>query len=490
MLILTITLSLFSWVLYYNFRHSLHENLNDLLMSKAEGIADSIDTYWEAEKLEAIKGGVTTNVFSKINNINFAKIAQQWVEEKSTDPKLINIAVWVYDANGEPIASSKDIPNFKVLSRGMFGDVLRGHSRFDNFDIEIITGKPTTFRVFTAPIIEDKKVSYIVQVASPLTILYAELTKLRGILFLVLPITIFFTGIAGALLAKMTLNPINSMIRTTRQIRADNLNLRITIPDTKDEIKRLADTFNEMLEELDRAFTFQRQFIQNVSHELKTPLTILKGEIEVTLKKIRSANEYEAVLRSSSEEIEKISQMVEELLLLAKFDSRQMILEMKEVDLSEFIQNIVENIRVLAEAKNLKITFFCQRQIIIAADENQMKRLFLNLLDNSIKYTPEGGKVMIDLQKKEEIVNVHIADTGIGIPKEELPFIFDRFYQVDKSRTGMGVGLGLSIAKSIVEAHRGTIQVESKLGQGTTFVVTLPLSVNSNLHLPQFVLQK
>ena len=476
MLILAITLFLFSVLLYHNVSHNLYEDLDDLLESKAEGIANSIDTYWEAEKLEAIKSGIKSDIFSKINNINFAKIAQRWVKEKSNDPKLMDIIVQIFDVNRENIASSKNIPSITSLPKETFDYVVKGNYYFNNLNIESPEGKPLSLRLLTIPVTENDKVAYVVQVVSSPASIHSALNSLKVRLFFLSPLIVFLTGIVGAFIAKITLNPVDNMIRTVRQIAADNLKLRINIPDTKDEIKKLADTFNDMLMRLDKSFSSQQQFIQDISHELKTPLTILKGELEVTLKKIRSAQEYETVLHSSLEEINKINRLVENLLILARFENRERRLDIKSTDLNILMEKVLDDIKILAEQKNIKIIFSEQEKTVLEADENQIRQLFLNLLDNAIKYTPKDGKVTVSLKKENNFTKIQISDTGIGIPKNGLPYIFDRFYRMDKARSSLGFGLGLSIAKSIVEAHKGKIEVQSQPGQGTTFTISLPIS--------------
>ena len=476
MLILGLTLSIFSISVYHNFSNNLNENNDDLVQSKAEGIEKSIDTYWEAEKLDAISEGARTSVFSKINNINFMKITQHWVEEKSGDPKLMNILVQIYNINGKLIASSKSALNIVSLPSKVFNSVSKGESRFDNFNIKTAEGKILSFRVFTMPVTENGRIAYIVQVASPLAQIYSALDSLKVTLLLFLPLTVFITGVAGAFLVKLTLDPVNSMIKTIRQITAENLKLRVNIPDTKDEVRKLADTFNDMLVKLDEAFSSERQFIQDVSHELKTPLTILKGELEVTLKRVRSAGEYESTLHSSLEEINRISKIVDNLLILARFSSKDVPFKFQPIDLNQIISNSISDIGILAKQKHIKIDFLGQDELIITADENYLKRLFLNLLDNAIKYTPLNGKITLNLTKTRGYAQITISDTGIGMSEDQLPHIFNRFYRVDKSREEYGFGLGLAIVKSIVEAHNGIINVKSKPGFGTSFIILLPLS--------------
>jgi len=303
------------------------------------------------------------------------------------------------------------------------------------------------------------------------------LRNLEFSLLILLPLTVILTGLSGTFLVQLTLRPVDQMIETIHQITAENLKLRLTIPGTKDEIESLAKTFNKMIARLDEAFTSQRQFMEDISHELKTPLSVLKGELEVTLKRIRSSQEYETALHSSLEEVNRIAGIVENLLTLARFDAKTTTLQAQPLDLNLLIKDTVEAIQVLATQKNITLQLNSAHTVDILADRNQLKRLLLNILDNAIKYTQPGGKISIDLRQQKDTADIDITDTGIGIPEDDLPHIFDRFYRVDKSRSSVGFGLGLSIAQSIAMAHGGKICAKSNLPQGTIFNISLPVKV-------------
>jgi len=381
-LVLALTLTLFSIVLYHNFRQRLYENTDDVLLSRAEGVADSIDTYWETEKLSIQENGAEDETSSQIDNINFAKSAQRWVQERSRDPNLVNIIVQIFDAHGGLIVSSKNIPSMALISKDIFNDVLTGIAHFDDIVVELRPKKWEPLRTLTFPVVESEKIVYIVQVSSPLNSVDAALGTLKVLLFVLLPLTVFLTGILGVFLAQVALKPVDRIIAIIHQITAENLKLRISIPDTKDEIKRLADTFNDMLGRLEYGFNSQRQFIEDLTHELKTPLSVLRGELEVTLKKLRTTHEYETVLSSSLEEVKKISKIVADLLLLARFDSHQMALQRKSFDLRELLQRLNDN---------------AIREIIVATNPNVQGEstalLITNLVkDQGIKVTRIAGR--------------------------------------------------------------------------------------------------
>jgi heavy metal sensor kinase len=471
MLILSLALFIFGMLLYQNFYRKISQDADGILRSRAKGIEESIDTYWEAQQMDMDESGLKVR-FTKEDNINFIKIARRWVTEKISDPNLISIIVRIFDAHGNPVASSRDIPTGHLDPR-IFYDVKKGADHFENADL-VVNKKSSLFRIFTTPVIEHKRLSYIVQVASPMSQLHAVLRNLSFSLLFLLPLTVILTGLSGIFLVQLTLRPVDQMIETIHQITAENLKLRLKMPGTKDEIESLAKTFNLMITRLDEAFTSQRQFMEDISHELKTPLSVLKGELEVTLKKIRSSQEYETALYSSLEEVNRLSSIVENLLTLARFDAKTTTLHAQSADLNLLVKDAVEVIDVLALQKNITIQLNSAHTANILADKNQFKRMVLNILDNAIKYTPPGGKITIDLRQAQGWVDIDIADTGVGIPEKELPYIFDRFYRVDKSRSTAGFGLGLSIARSIAMAHGGKIVAKANIPQGTIFTIIIP----------------
>lgn len=478
--LLTVTLMIFSALLYQNFKNALYDDLDDLLASKADGISNAILTYWDIKNMEAENAPATipaTKEEADADTANFMAMASNWVIEKSKDPNLMSIYVQILDPFGASLVGSRNIPRIKALPEDDFESLLEGEDTFNTLGGEQPAGKEIMLRVYTKPIIQDDNVKYLVQVASPQGLVYVALSGLRILLFVLLPLTVIITGIAGSLLARVTLKPVDHMIDTLKKITAENLKLKIHIPDTKDEIKRLADTFNDMIERLDKSFSSQQEFIQDISHELRTPLTVLKGELEITLKKLRSPQEYEAVLSSSLEEIGKMSRVIEDLLVLARFDNRQVALEIRRVDLGGVLNRVTDDMNILASEKDIDMSLSRQENLILDGDEDQIRRLFVNLFDNAIKYTSRKGKVIVTANKDGSHARILVSDTGIGLSEDELPYIFDRFYQVSKARrTNHGFGLGLSIAKSIVEAHHGTISVESQPNAGATFTVSLPLS--------------
>ncbi len=473
--ILVLVLSLFSTLVYLNLRKSLNDDLDDMLQLKAEGVADSIETYWEIEKEEGMASGAAKEVFSKVNNLNFIKIAQRWVNEQSTDPELLGIIVNIYGPQGELISSSGNASGIIYMQEENIKDLLLWSNHFENRLFKRTpSGNSEMMRLFTMPVSEDKALVYIVQVASPMTTLQNALNKLRLTFLIMLPLVVLLSSIAGFFLSALIIRPLRNIIGSVRRITAENLKLRIKIPETKDEIRELVVTFNSMLEKLDGSFSTQKQLIQDISHELRTPLTIMRGEMEVALKKARSTEEYIDVLESSLEEISRLSMMVENLLTLSRFDSHEVSMDIKHVSISGLLNDIITDVNILAKKKGVTIACSGSEKVLINGDEHELRRAFLNIIDNAIKYTPEGGKILINIEDINKRTRVKVSDSGIGISPENLPFIFDRFFRADKSRSSEGYGLGLSISKSIIEAHKGSLAIESEPGRGTTIIIDLP----------------
>jgi signal transduction histidine kinase len=246
-----------------------------------------------------------------------------------------------------------------------------------------------------------------------------------------------------------------------------------------DELDRLIESFNRMMERLSCSFAQIRQFSTDVSHELRTPLTIIRGQLEVALFTAKTTEQYRDAMINALEDVERLSNIIRALLMLSQAESGQLVLKRTSVDLAEAVRDLVEEFQIPAEANGVELVAQLPERCPIMADRIQIDRLLSNLVSNAVKYTPSGGKVRVKLTGPGEEVELVVADNGVGIAPEHLPHIFDRFYRVPSADPEKGLGLGLSFVVWIVRAHGGSIDVDSELGKGTTFTVTLPSGVSA-----------
>jgi heavy metal sensor kinase len=323
----------------------------------------------------------------------------------------------------------------------------------------------------------------VVQVAENYSHIQEVQRLLIYLLALSIPFTVFAASAGGWFLASNVLSPIDRITRAASQISAQDLHQRLNMKLPNDEVGRLAATFDTMLARLDTAFEQQKRFIADVSHEMRTPLTILKGDVEVALNRPRTADEYRQTLAMVNQTTDRLNTLVEELLLLARADSNRYPLKIETINLAQLLTHEVSSLMAQAVRKQVSLHLNSPDNIPMQGDPAKLSRLFRNLIENAIKYSPAEASVTITAQQIKEQVRVDIADTGPGIPPEHLAHIFERFYRADKARShaeadaaGSGAGLGLSIVQWLAQAHGGKIVVASKVDQGTTFSVWLPLT--------------
>lgn len=337
---------------------------------------------------------------------------------------------------------------------------------------------PYPVRVLTWPIVERGRVVNLIQVGMSRENSYRTLRNFLLVMAGVFPVALLLAGGGGWILARRALRPVDQIAEAARRISAEQFGGRLQESGSGDELDKLTRTLNEMLSRLEAAFNEMRRFSADASHELQTPLTILKGEMEVALRTPRSPGEYEQILKSSLEEIDRIAHLVEGLLLLARADAGVLKRDSQRVDLIQLIEDILGQASVLAQNHGVELCRGTSGPVTVQGDYELLRRLLLNLVDNAIKYTPEGGKVTISSQHENAWASLRVSDTGIGLSPGEQDKIFQRFYRSAEARSGAegGAGLGLCIARSIAEAHGGKVEVESSPGRGSTFTVLLPMA--------------
>jgi len=318
--------------------------------------------------------------------------------------------------------------------------------------------------------------SYTIQAAAPLADLESGLRAAAWLLVPAIPLALLVAAAGGYWLSRRALAPVDRITQTARLIGADSLSKRLDVAPTGDELERLSQTLNEMIARLENAFQKITRFTADASHELRTPLAVMRTTAEVALR-APQGDEQRAALEHIVAEIERTSHLVENLLLIAKADSGAADLKRRPVDIVEAVREACSEASVLARVKGLRLeTELPQTSLWVNGDRDALRRLFLILLDNAVKYTPTGGALAVVVGAENGHVLGTVRDSGIGIAPEHLPHVFDRFYRADKarSRADGGAGLGLAIGRWIAEVHGGRIRVESEPQRGSSFHVELP----------------
>jgi heavy metal sensor kinase len=319
--------------------------------------------------------------------------------------------------------------------------------------------------------------SYPIVFLAPLAEVDESLRQLLTVLAIATAICLLIGGGLAYLQARKALAPMDELHRLTQDITADRLDRRVPVAFADDELGRLTQTINAMIARLEHSFAEIRRFTADASHELRTPLTAIRAETEVALHRTLTLPEQEQLLASILEECDRLTRLTDQLLSLSREDAGLCQPARDEVELRSLVHQAVETMRPAAQSKGLQINSCVNGPIVVSGDETRLRQVLYNLLDNAIKYTPEGGAIEVRLGPENSRAVITVRDTGIGIPTEHIPRVFDRFYRVDKARSREqgGTGLGLSIARTIVQSHNGQIDLVSRPGEGTAFTVSLPL---------------
>jgi len=388
-------------------------------------------------------------------------------------PELNERIMRITDISGRIIYASKNAGELSQPPRVSFGE-----SEIETYPVrrEETTPDKEHLQVVGIGYRLSNGARYVVEVGAPENDLFDALDGLLLTLLLGFPIFIGVTSIGAYILLGRALRPVDEIVHSAERITLQNLSRRLPVSATGDEVERLSLALNRMIQRLDEAFQVTSRFSADASHELRTPLTIMRGELEALLKEGRFTEEQTQQIESILEEAERLTQIVEGLLTISRLDAGETQVSKDPLDLSELVSTTVEQMKPLAEDKSLSIVCETSRDVMVEVNEVRLRQVVVNLLDNAIKYTPEGGKITVRIKAAPHRAILEVTDNGIGISGEALPHVFDRFYrsaQVE-ARKARGTGLGLSMVQSIVEAHGGKVTVESCESQGSTFWVELP----------------
>ena len=334
-------------------------------------------------------------------------------------------------------------------------------------------GEAGLLRALILPVLDNGQTVGWVQVIQSLQPVQDALKLLLTNLVIGAIIAVLFAAIGGYFLAARALSPIDHITQIAQKIAGgEDLSARLNLPESGDEVSRLAATFDAMLVRLERSFRRERQFIADASHELRTPLAAMQAILGVVREGVRSSGEYRLAMDDLAVETDRLRGLVEDLLRLARGEDRA-TLTREPVNLSNLLTDVIDSLQPLAEAKDLVLQSQVAEGLVMSGDMDALIRLFVNLIDNAIKYT-EHGKITVGARAEGDEIIASVIDSGIGIPPNQLPYIFDRFYRVNPARPSGGAGLGLAIARQIARLHGGRLEVVSTQGAGSTFTVTLP----------------
>jgi heavy metal sensor kinase len=464
LVVLAVLLSLLSVGLYAYLSYTLQRNLDEGLVHRAEQLCATISME------QIVKEGRFEDTLGEMVALYTREDGGYRIVATQAIESLVDVA-WIGEAfAGTPVLVTVSDDNRELR----LYVALLGTPGPSPVALSSPSGPPPP----DAPQGQQPPPRAVLAIARPLEIVSSPLAALRGALLIAVPLTLLLSAGGGLFLVRRALKPVDRMIETARDIGETDLCKRVEVS-TNDELGRLAATLNDMLARLERAFQRQRQFTDDASHELRSPLSVIEAEASLALRRERTPSDYRDALATISEEASKLNQMVDQLLTLARGDAEARSLAREPVDLAELACETVEAMSPLAEEAGVLMEANAAGPAVISGVPADLRRLLTNLVDNAIRHTPAGGSVDVSVRRIESRSSIEmiVADTGVGIPLEHLPRIFDRFYRVDQARAqgSGGRGLGLAICKQIVETHGGKIAAESVLGEGTRLIVRLPL---------------
>lgn len=472
--VLALLLSLFGFFMYAELHRVLYKDMDDKLFNEAMALEDSMKTRLNdflrklpERRLVSFSVGLSPEQFEALKD----KL-MKW-EEKTKEIEHGTLGVRFVGLDHTELLSNlsgwqKDIifPDFERDSTFMESGT----------SYQTIHYRKRPIRLYYHLVTAKNYPLFIIQIGAPLTEVNNSLQRLFFIILISIPGAVLAACIAGWFLAKRSFRPIDSMIREARQITAAYLQGRLPRSFAKDEVDRLAETLNEMMDRIESSTRAIQDFSSDISHELRTPLAIIRGEIDLALRRSRSTEDLIKTFHIIEEEVNELIRLVDDLMLLVRSDAKQLSFEKKKVALKTILEIVSSRFKERALAKSIQLEVRLPVDASIKGDELYLKRLFSNLLDNAIKFTLEGGRVSLSLRRSPTHAIVEVADTGMGIELEVQAKVFSRFYRTDQARSHEGAGLGLNIAKAISDGHNGEIKIESKPGAGTLVTIFLPLA--------------
>ncbi len=445
-LVLCLAFGAFSLLAFFEVRGSIHSAVDEGLRDRAADIRELLERQWSpGQVMRELAAG--SSVRGEDDILQIAETRGEWTYS-----------------------------SVSALRYGL--QLVRSAKPGEKFQFSTVYSKGMPLRLLNGQLRAADK-AYDVQIAAPMDDFYDAVNRFRLVLLFSVPILLLVASAGGYWLSRKAVAPVGEIARAAQSISEHELSKRLPIPQTGDELQSLSETLNELFGRLERAFKRVTQFTADASHELRTPVALMRTRTEIALRKQRSEADYRETIVRIHKELERTSALIENLMTLARADSGSEVLQVASTNLNEVLLEISEPARLLAEGKAIH---YDQRlpetPLRVNGNAPSLRRLFLILIDNAVKYTPHEGRISVVLDTSDGAAVTEIRDTGVGISSSDLDHVFERFYRADasRSRESGGAGLGLSIAKWIAEAHEGKISVVSKVGEGSVFRVEIPLS--------------
>jgi len=417
---------------------------------------------------------IFTSFYIFTNKIIYQEVDKNLLLHIHNLDQFNNVSGMVYirfDKGGNIINSSIDLNASSIVFNNLFKIAQKNKS--DIFLNQNIGDTPMRFLI--KPTLINNNLTEVLLVAHPIEAIQKSLKSLMYTLAIIFIIFILPIILGAILFTQKIIKPISSIINKMDDITTENLEMRLSSPKSNDEIEKLTLTFNSLLSRLHQSFKRERQFIEDIAHELKTPIATLKGGIELALSKQRSNIEYKKTLEETLIDTDRISKLVNNLLELAWEGMSGNTVNNKKFNLSDLLVELSNVAVKLGLQKNIKVNTDIKPNINIYGDDNKISRALLNLVDNAIKYTPNNKSVSFSLGQVNKMAIIVIKDEGVGIPKKDLKHVFERFHRGSKTSKTIGSGLGLAISEGIIKTHNGRIIINSKIGKGTMIKVILPI---------------
>jgi heavy metal sensor kinase len=443
-MVLCIAFGAFSLLAFFEVRGSIHAAVDEGLRDRAADLRELLEQQASAEQVKH-RLAEGSSVRGEDDILEIAEVNGEWA--------FSSMAALHYGLK-LPAARTQNFQFSTIVSEGMPLRVLNGQLQ--------VAGK-----------------TYDVEIAAAMDDFYDAINRFRLVLLFSIPVLLLVASAGGYWLSRKAVAPVGEIARAAEAISEDELSKRLPVPQTGDELQNLSEILNDLFDRLEIAFKRVMQFTADASHELRTPVALMRTRTEVALRKERSQADYRETIVRIHNELERTSALIENLMTLARADSGAQVLELTSTSLNEVLGEIAEPARLLADKKSVHYEQrLPETPLRVSGNPASLRRLFLILIDNAVKYSPLEGHVSLALTACDGSAVTEIRDKGIGISPSDLPHIFERFYRADESRSreSGGTGLGLSIAKWIAEAHHGGISVSSDVGEGSVFRVQIPLS--------------